>query len=182
MYDDIFKMDRISIKDYDNYIDNNILVEHVTHTGRFKQHWHDHYEIEYIVGGSGYHLFNGIRYEVLPGAIHILTPSDFHELIATDTIELIKIYYEENNVDSYILSTLSGLSNNAPIYVNEHKDVFDTLFSLIVKESEFLKDSPNYSITMKKNLESLLLNIIEYLKKINSSNKEAIIEPKSDIH
>lgn len=44
----------------------------------FRLHWHEFYEIEYIVSGHAVQTINGIEYEVGPGFSVLVTPADMH--------------------------------------------------------------------------------------------------------
>jgi AraC-like DNA-binding protein len=46
-------------------------------------HWHDFYELVYVVHGNAEHSVNGVREQVGPGSVFLLTPTDFHALRAT---------------------------------------------------------------------------------------------------
>jgi AraC-like DNA-binding protein len=43
-------------------------------------HWHDFYELAYVINGRAEHLVNGVRHELSAGSAFLLTPADFHEL------------------------------------------------------------------------------------------------------
>jgi len=45
-------------------------------------HWHDFYELAYVVDGQAEHRVNGVRHELFAGGGFLLTPADFHELNA----------------------------------------------------------------------------------------------------
>lgn len=43
-------------------------------------HWHEFYELCFVLSGSGCNVVNGVRYELHPGSLFLLTPADFHEI------------------------------------------------------------------------------------------------------
>lgn len=45
-------------------------------------HWHDFYEVSYILEGEGTHLLNGVEEPLKQGRLMLLTPADFHEVKA----------------------------------------------------------------------------------------------------
>lgn len=51
---------------------------------RAEVHWHDFYEMVYVLHGTARHVINGVPLRLAPGSAFILTPADFHE-ISTDT-------------------------------------------------------------------------------------------------
>jgi AraC-like DNA-binding protein len=46
-------------------------------------HWHDYYELGYVVNGCARHVVNGVVRGLRPGDAFLLTPTDFHELSPT---------------------------------------------------------------------------------------------------
>ena len=53
---------------------------------RTQLHWHEFYEIEYVVSGHAVQTLNGVSYSVGPGTLTFLSPVDFHAYhdVATD--------------------------------------------------------------------------------------------------
>ncbi|MFD2611360.1 AraC family transcriptional regulator [Paenibacillus gansuensis] len=43
-------------------------------------HWHDFFEMEFIVSGEGRQLLNGEELALTPGTLYLLTPADIHEV------------------------------------------------------------------------------------------------------
>ena len=43
-------------------------------------HWHDFYEIEIVIRGTGTQIFNGRNYELKRGCAYLLSPLDFHSV------------------------------------------------------------------------------------------------------
>lgn len=65
-------------------------------------HFHDFYELEYVLRGSGSCTINGKTERCAPGMLFFLTPVDSHSL-QTDGIELINIMFSEQLVDFRLL-------------------------------------------------------------------------------
>lgn len=61
----------------------------------FPLHWHNYFEIEIVLSGTGRHLFNGIEYTMGRGDCYLLTPVDFHEVQVLEPLELINISFDE---------------------------------------------------------------------------------------
>ncbi|MER7892095.1 AraC family transcriptional regulator [Micromonospora sp. NPDC094482] len=51
-------------------------------------HWHDYYELGYVIEGAARHVVNGVPRALGPGAAFLLTPTDFHELRPTSEAPL----------------------------------------------------------------------------------------------
>ncbi|MBO5060487.1 MAG: helix-turn-helix domain-containing protein [Clostridia bacterium] len=68
-------------------------------------HWHDFFEIEYIISGSGDYIIDGKKYTIAPGMTFFMSPINAHMVIAHD-VQLINISFSENLCDSFLLSQL----------------------------------------------------------------------------
>lgn len=52
-------------------------------------HWHEFYEVEYIVSGSAKMSVNGVEYDYGAGYLTFVSPNDFHHVESTDGKKLI---------------------------------------------------------------------------------------------
>jgi AraC-like DNA-binding protein len=68
-------------------------------------HWHDFYELAYVVKGCAVHRVNGVAHQVLPGSIFLLTPADFHELesVAGTSLDCYNVV-----IDAFLLEDTVG--------------------------------------------------------------------------
>jgi AraC-like DNA-binding protein len=55
-----------------------ILHQELDRTG---VHWHDYYELVYVLEGTAEHVVNGVANELAAGSMFLLTPADFHEIV-----------------------------------------------------------------------------------------------------
>jgi AraC-like DNA-binding protein/quercetin dioxygenase-like cupin family protein len=46
-------------------------------------HWHDYYELGYVLEGTATHVVNGVAEPLVPGSGFLLSPADFHALEVT---------------------------------------------------------------------------------------------------
>jgi len=95
--------------------------------GRFDNslHWHDYYEIELVIGGSGTHIFNGNRYPLSRGSAYLLSPKDFHTVIenAEDPLKLYNINFNEQILPRELLQTLTAAECGICASFNEAETV-----------------------------------------------------------
>ena len=82
------------LKTEDKTGNKHILVKNSS-CQSYRQHWHDYFEIEAVVNGTGKHILNGIEYSIGVGDAYLLTPVDFHKIIADDTLEFINVSFDE---------------------------------------------------------------------------------------
>ncbi len=60
----------------------------------YGQHWHDYFEIEAVVSGSGTHSLNGVEYDICVGDAYLLTPVDFHMIDSDSTLEIVNVSFD----------------------------------------------------------------------------------------
>jgi AraC-like DNA-binding protein len=70
--------------------------------GDYFPHFHDFYEIEYVISGKGSATINGKAREYLPGTLCFLTPVDWHGVYGSDA-EVYNIMFSEQLVDFWLL-------------------------------------------------------------------------------
>jgi len=163
MPDTLAKITRIKRTDYQ--FEGSILIEAVSLNENFKLHWHDHYELEYFVSGSGIHLMNGKEYEIRPGTLHFVVPSDFHSITVIDSMTIIKIVFDESDISSAVYNQLAGLSPHLNLQLTDtDKTLFDTLFGLCASEKTSFFHTDSYPALTKNLLESILLHLVEHCK------------------
>ena len=69
-------------------------------------HWHDYFEIEYIISGTGDYIIDGKKYEIMPDMIFFMSPINTHTVIA-EKLECINISFSENICDEELLSQIN---------------------------------------------------------------------------
>ena len=71
--------------------------------GSYKSHWHEFFEIEYIVSGKGSYYIDGHRHEIAPGTLFFMSPVNFHRVEADHAL-VYNIMFSEGVCDPYFLS------------------------------------------------------------------------------
>jgi len=62
----------------------------------FAPHWHNYFELEIVLSGSGEHIYNNTNYTLERGSIYLMSYYDFHELSAKEDIQILKLQFNEN--------------------------------------------------------------------------------------
>ncbi|WP_164821313.1 AraC family transcriptional regulator [Paenibacillus koleovorans] len=82
----------------------------------FPLHWHEFYELCFVVHGRGVNLVNGRKIELERGSVFLLTPSDFHELfpVEGESMEMFNVIFSADMIgeelnDQLFASSDSGL-------------------------------------------------------------------------
>ena len=93
-------------------------------------HWHEFYEIEYIVTGHATENINGTDHDAAPGYAVLITPDDlhsYHHIQKDDVVTVYNVKFSPYLLPPELQKMLSGLS--APLYGNcpEIKPLFERL-------------------------------------------------------
>lgn len=66
-----------------------------TLTSDIALHWHEFYELAFVISGEGAHVLNGSAARLAPGTVFLLTPTDFHALCPEGTLELYNFIFSD---------------------------------------------------------------------------------------
>lgn len=61
-------------------------------------HWHNYFELEFILQGQGEHVYNDNTYQLQPGSAYLMSYYDFHSFRALTDIELVNIQFGEEKL------------------------------------------------------------------------------------
>lgn len=99
-------------------------------------HWHEFYEIEYIISGNGTYSINEKVYPISPGMIFFMTPTDFHSVENADA-QMFNVMFSEKLITTSQLMWLTG--HNTPrafLLPEDLRPFFMTMLDEIVKHQE----------------------------------------------
>lgn len=91
--------------------ERSLTVEKHTMTGKYHQHWHNYYEIEIILYGSGKYIINDIEHDISANDVFFLNPTDFHHLDVEQVTRLINISFDINMLDDKDMTLLVSEKN-----------------------------------------------------------------------
>lgn len=115
-------------------------------------HFHDFYEIEYVIGGNGRCIINETASPCVEGMLFFLTPLDSHT-VETDGAEIINIMFSEQLVDFRHLEPFLRHSVLKAVCVPQEMRAF---VENILTEILMYEDDPTYSAAL---MECLLLKL-----------------------
>lgn len=128
----------------------------------YRLHWHEFYEIEFIISGSGRYLINGVSYPALPETLFFSTYMDVHEIIADSPLEILSIKFDEHRIEP----SLSNDLHRSGTFPN-----FDT--SLIFKLADaFREDGAHQKLYIEYLFTCILIEIVRKTKK--SADKSSL--------
>lgn len=117
-------------------------------------HWHNFYEIEIIMDGSGSHILNGEEYPIKRGSAHLLTPTDFHTLKADEPMKLWHLSFDEEMLSEKRIYELSSDSVKKSFLLDEK--TLTQLSNLF----EILRDECNIKDGCSRELCEIILTIL----------------------
>lgn len=132
-------------------------------------HWHEFYEIEFFLSGTGVSVMNGKKYEICPGTLFFMTPVDIHSYNLEGTAEVVNISFTANAIEDMGIAERLAVNNGAAIFLS--KEQTDWLIQLANKIKNEVR-SGNY---MDKKYISQMLGciLIELLRKTGRNGNEA---------
>lgn len=98
-------MNRLDTKnEWPEWLGCNVNVVHRRLVSDIDKHWHDFYELEIILAGSGIMHINGKQYEIKRGLFYLLTPSDIHGYSVTGSVELVNLTFTPEAIENTVFA------------------------------------------------------------------------------
>lgn len=110
-------------------------IDHPIHT-----HWHEFFELAFVVSGEGNHVMNGIPQPIRRGSCFLLTPADFHAIIpiAGQTIRLYDVIFLEQFIREQVIDLLfEGRTQYVHTFNSEEADLIEHEYIRLWEESEY---------------------------------------------
>lgn len=82
-------------------------------------HWHNFFEMEYILEGDGEYIINGVSHKIKDHTLFLSTPSDFHEVKFDRSTKIINLQFLPEMLNPEIYHILKN-----PIIINDDKAAF----------------------------------------------------------
>ena len=117
-------------------------------------HWHEFYEIEYVVNGCAKQIVNGKEYHVGPGSVTLISPVDFHsyrEIDPAEPLQIINIKFQDLFLPQTVRNDIYMHKRAKIAYLSD--DRFRVLVESVYKEfasQEYGRDT-------------VIMNLITYL-------------------
>lgn len=115
-------------------------------------HWHDFYEMEYIISGTGNYEINGRTFPMKAGMFFFMTTTDFHKVHA-DHAQLINIMFDHSLVTS---SYLAPFTHHTAVKAMQVPETMRSLFLTLLEEVVANQSDLSYSSAL---LDCLLLKL-----------------------
>lgn len=158
-------------------------------------HFHDFFELEYIISGSGTYTVDGTVRRIEAGDLFLLTPLNFHSVDIHDA-ELYNVMFSGNICNP---AFLQSLTKNAPVFLKatgQTKDFFevvlgelcqntaDRAFSIVLLdavvarlEKEVVKDCRHKTLSAINQAELFILNNFRSRLTLEDVSGEVALSP-----
>lgn len=125
-------------------------------------HFHDFYEIEYIVSGKCIHYINGEAVECTANSIVFLTPMDLHDVVFTEPTEIVNLNFDI----SWILPELRPFCDFS---MHSH-NMKDTYINILKEEYKLKLD---YNLISEQNLlNCIIIDILRNAKTVKHKKQD----------
>ncbi len=123
-------------------------------------HWHDYFEVEIVLSGTGIHQYNGTNYPLSVGCAYLLTPMDIHALIpdpGTD-LHVVHLRFDEQAIFGEVRDLLLQHNHVHSVKLNEND--FDRLLTQLNELLHCFEVNNTQSLSIQLMLSYLCLHII----------------------
>ncbi|MBR3942150.1 MAG: AraC family transcriptional regulator [Clostridia bacterium] len=120
-------------------------------------HWHDYFEIEFVVSGSGKQLLNGKEYTLESGTLYILTPNDFHAVYPDKPLTLFNVSFQSSELPFELIAPLTKGGGTCIQCHSAESARFASIFNLLYDAKENIKHD-DYFKTILSGLLILIKN------------------------
>lgn len=142
-------------------------------------HWHEFYELGFVIAGQGTHLLNGKAYPLHQGSIFLLTPADFHQVLSQPK-EPLQLYDLVFSFDALSEEVFKLLFNGQPNYLANCEG---PVYELIIAEFQVLWNELNTCQTGRQLiLKGSLERILIYLMRNCLTQQTPLTQIVSDQH
>ncbi|MBR5507961.1 MAG: helix-turn-helix domain-containing protein [Clostridia bacterium] len=108
----------------------SIQIEDKTLETDQNTHWHNYFEIEYIVDGDGEYTINDIKSPIEPGNIFFSTPTDFQKIKFSRRTHIINISFSGEIIDKELLPDLTN-----PVISTDRDEYYYTILKNILTQT-----------------------------------------------
>jgi AraC-like DNA-binding protein len=126
-------------------------------------HWHDYYELGYVLHGDAEHIVNGVPGTLHPGSAFLLSPVDFHEIEvpAGTSLRCVNVVMAPTLVEGTLESVLPGWDERLPWVFPHLESVADDVRRVC---DETRARRPWWSVVTEAGLRTVLVEMARRLR------------------
>jgi AraC-like DNA-binding protein len=156
----------------ENKFDNSYCIRLEKNYSKFSHHYHDYYELEFIIDGKAKTSINGVEFALKRGSAYILRPTDLHEFFGQPKADFYSISVNAGSFDQKLYSEF--ISKNTFILTSLSEDELNYAITLCESLKMFNNDShKNYQSASVLNL-LLLLFLEKFKDTVHKENTDPI--------
>lgn len=123
-------------------------------------HWHNYFEAEVICGGSGSHIYDGVRVPLSRGSAHIITPADQHAVHSDpdSPLQIFNLRFTEAALQKEALHAITERKGCITAFFNNER--LDNLLRQIDTLLFFMKSEPPHQDILRLTLSQICLDIL----------------------
>ncbi len=161
MYENMLSAHYVNPKDHIAAMKKQML-------GETSIHFHEFFEIEIVLDGSGRQMLNGSEYELQRGSVYLLTPTDFHKVKADPSLELINIMFDRSIIQKQLFTSLLCKQKNLVFNLDEKQ-----LERLVFLTEMLMEEKERLDVNTKLCLESLLnCLLVQIMRGVNTARND----------
>ncbi|SCY94397.1 helix-turn-helix transcriptional regulator [Alkaliphilus peptidifermentans] len=167
-----------------HYPDESFLFSYREVVGNFtmlSNHFHNQFELYYLLSGERYYFIEDRVFHIRPGSLVLINEHDLHKTTDATSqhherilINFGKDYFQFSPSIMSLLNDLFTKKNNVITLLSIDKQYMEALFIKMIHEIE------NKSIGFEINLQSLLMELLVYIRRFIEENNTA--EQPSQMH
>lgn len=146
--------------------DNKHIVFEVKKSkGIVPRHWHNYFELEIIIGGTGIETICGTECDIFPGCGYLLSMEDYHSVNTGEELEILHLSFDEHFIKKEQLEKIL-MNKGIPFFILEgdNFEIIKNLFFVAKAENEAFGEK---SICLKTMVECLIEKILYSFPKEN---------------
>ncbi|ABR46771.1 helix-turn-helix- domain containing protein, AraC type [Alkaliphilus metalliredigens QYMF] len=153
------------------------------HYTMLSNHFHDQYEIYYLLSGERHYFIKDRIFHVKSGTLVLINRQDVHRTTDADTQDHVRVllnFSKDYLLSSpYVIALLDGLfmNNNYVIpFLSAEQQYVEVLLDKMIHEIEH--QSTGFQVA----LQALLMDLLVYTSRYIESNRHDVLAPPSQVH
>lgn len=129
-------------------------------------HWHEFYEMTFIVSGTGTHILNGIPVRLEQGCAFLLTPADFHEIMPDpgQALEVYNVIFSDGFIqDDLIPHIFEMISEHSCFFSEAEYGFIENGYHRIWEEANHWREDSEFIV--QRTLECMLIYLSRKCRK-----------------